>query len=100
MKSAIVVTSINDCTELLSGYLFNFAKYDHIVSVYVIPDVKTPPCDFQNFIICPTLQWQDDFLRGVGMDPDSIPRNSDNRRNCRVSDGSGRRRGGDRLHRR
>ena len=82
MKAAIVVTSINDCTELLNGYLANFAKYGREAKIYLIPDVKTPKQVLPDAVrYIPPLSSQHDFLKRVGFPPDDIPFNSDNRRN-------------------
>jgi hypothetical protein len=82
MKAAVVVTTIHDCTELLHGYLKNFAKYGHEVSFYVIPDRKTPAqLLWPKEVHGPTLQEQCEFLEKVHFDFDQIPFNSDNRRN-------------------
>lgn len=77
MKSAIVVTSIHDCTTLIEGYYKNIAKYGHDVSWYLIPDRKTPQQKL-NFV---SIEYQEEFLREVEFDPADIPWNSDNRRN-------------------
>src|SRR5713226_4324501 len=81
MKAAIVVTSINDCTELLNGYLANFAKYGSQAKIYMILDRKTPDQEVPNGIKTPGLMEQEEFLRKVGMIPRDIPFDSDNRRN-------------------
>lgn len=79
MKSAVVVTTIHDCKELVDGYLKNFAKYGHEVSFYVIPDCRTPAQLLPQGIKIPSLFEQCDFLEDVHF-PD-VPYNSDNRRN-------------------
>jgi Reversibly glycosylated polypeptide len=81
MKSAIVVTSINDCTELLMGYLGNFVKYGRKTIIYLIPDLKTPVFPIPECVRVPDLSAQKAFLRKVGFNADDIPFNSDNRRN-------------------
>ena len=81
MKAAIVVTSINDCTELLSGYLANFAKYGREAKIYLIPDKKTPSQKVHSGIEVPCIDRQIEFLRKVKFFPLDIPFNSDNRRN-------------------
>lgn len=81
MKSAIVVTSINDCTELLNGYLANFAKYGREAKIYLIPDQKTPQFQIPKGVHVPGGGEQVAFLEKIGMPPRKIPWNSDNRRN-------------------
>lgn len=81
MKSAIVLTSIHDCTELLNGYLANFAKYGRQCQIYLIPDLKTVAQNFPSCIKAPIFADQDGFLRNIEFRTDDIPRNSDNRRN-------------------
>jgi len=84
VKAAVVVTTVHDCRELLDGYLKNFSKYGHNVKnvkFYVIPDVKTPSFMFPSSVIVPEIGSQDYFLTYHGIDPNDIPRNSDNRRN-------------------
>jgi hypothetical protein len=81
MKAAIVVTSINDCTELLNGYLANFAKYGREAKIYVITDVKTPAILPPKGVIHRTLAEQFGFLQSIAFPLEDIPLNSDNRRN-------------------
>ena len=81
MKAAIVVTSINDCTELLNGYLANFAKYGREAKIYLIPDNKTPSQRVPSGVEVPSLDSQFDFLRSTRFHTLDIPTNSDNRRN-------------------
>jgi hypothetical protein len=81
VKAALVVTSINDCTELLNGYLANFAKYGRQAKIFLIPDKKTPKQELQHCAIVPTISGQQDFLSRVGFPYEDIPLNSDNRRN-------------------
>jgi hypothetical protein len=82
MRAAIVLTSINDCTELLDGYSRNFARYGRQASIILIPDRKT--IAYRNIpppIQVPCFDRQEKFLKDVGFIPDEIPWNSDNRRN-------------------
>jgi hypothetical protein len=84
MKASIVVTSINDCTELLNGYLSNFAKYGREASIYLIPDRKTPPQKIPKGIKFISFIEQERFLSKNKFPADwreDIPWNSDNRRN-------------------
>jgi hypothetical protein len=81
VKAAIVVTSINDCTELLNGYLANFAKYGREPKIYLIPDKKTPKQKLPKCIDIPSVVIQQDFLTRIGFHYENIPLNSDNRRN-------------------
>jgi len=81
VKAAVVVTTINDCRELLDGYLKNFSKYGHEVNFYLIPDVKTPKFTIPNAIHVPSDGQQTEFLEKIGFPPSDIPWNSDNRRN-------------------
>jgi Reversibly glycosylated polypeptide len=81
MKAAVVLTSIHDCTELLNGYLANFAKYGREASIYVITDVKTPAILPPKGVIHRTLIEQASFLQSIGFPVEDIPLNSDNRRN-------------------
>lgn len=84
MKSAVVVTTIHDCSALLDGYLRNFAEYGHDVhdvSFYMIPDKKTPNFRVRAAMIVPEEVQQEAFLDHVGISRADIPWNSDNRRN-------------------
>lgn len=81
MKAAIVLTSINDCTELLNGYLENLAKYGREANYYLIPDRKTPKQNPPNCVRIPGLQEQVNFLEKLGFPFPEIPVDSDNRRN-------------------
>lgn len=90
-KAALVMTTVNGI-GLLDGYRDNFEKHGHLddVTVYVIPDEKTPNDIYVECgrlikrglnVVCPSLSEQDDFLLWAGFPPALIPRNSDNRRN-------------------
>src|ERR1041384_674361 len=90
-KAAMVFTTIYD-PVLLDSYYENFLRYGHLddVQVIVVPDRKTPTAAFNRCsevaekgmrISCPTIDEQERFLRGVGMRPEAIPYDSDNRRN-------------------
>jgi hypothetical protein len=81
VKAALVLTSINHCSELLGGYLANFAKYGRKVSVILIPDVDTPNFDVPKGVKVPDLGEQGRFLEKLGFPFDEIPLHSDNRRN-------------------
>ena len=81
MKAAIVVTSINDCTELLNGYLANLSRFGREAKIYLIPDKKTPSQKVPSGVEVPSIDRQIEFLRGVNFFPLDIPFNSDNRRN-------------------
>jgi hypothetical protein len=81
MKSAIVLTSIHDCTELLNGYLANIAKYGHDTTIFLIPDRKTPKQNLPIEVKCPSIPDQENILIGFGFPHIDIPFNSDNRRN-------------------
>jgi hypothetical protein len=90
-KAALVLTTIFD-PVILDDYFRNFNRYGHVddVEVIVIPDRKTPhaaldTCDrLANEglkVICPSLEEQECYLKRIGLKPDLIPYNSDNRRN-------------------
>jgi hypothetical protein len=81
MKAAIVVTSINDCSQLLDGYLKNFAEHGREAQIYLIPDRKTPQQHLPTCVQVPDESWQTKVLKDVGFRPEDIPWNSDNRRN-------------------
>jgi hypothetical protein len=81
MKAAIVVTSIHDCTELLNGYLANFAKYGREATIYLITDTKTPAFFVPGGVKEVRGLEQVKFLDRIGFSRDDIPWNSDNRRN-------------------
>ena len=81
MKAAIVVTSINDSTELLNGYLANFAKYGRDTTIYLIVDRKTPKFRIPKGVVCPEFTTQIDFLNDSGFRSNDVAENSDNRRN-------------------
>jgi hypothetical protein len=91
LTATLVVTTIHELI-VLEDYLENFDQFDHLeqVSVYVIPDRRTPPAAYQRCqdlherglkIACPTLDEQENYLNKVGFPPELIPYNSDNRRN-------------------
>ncbi len=88
---ALVFTTIYD-TPILEAYYDNFARYGALesVDVFVIPDRKTPPGLLARIpelqrrglrLTCPTLTEQEDFLHRLGLSPDFIPYDTDNRRN-------------------
>jgi hypothetical protein len=79
VKAALVVTTVGDGV-VLDGYLENFARYGHEVTILAIPDEKTPGHPRHEELFVP-LAEQDEFLRKVGFGPEEVPRNSDNRRN-------------------
>ncbi len=90
-SAALVLTTISD-PVLLEQYYSNFVEFGHLeaASVFVIPDRKTPAKAFETCVglrarglrvSCPPLEEQDAFLKRVGMPPESVPYNSDNRRN-------------------
>jgi hypothetical protein len=91
LKAAIVTTTIYD-NDIIEGYFKNFQKYGRLdtAEVFVIPDRKTPARVYERCqelqsqglrVTCPTLEEQETFLYRVGLHPDDIPYNSDNRRN-------------------
>jgi hypothetical protein len=92
MRTAgLVFTTIFDA-RALRDYRRNFQRFGHLeqVDAFVIPDRKTPPTAFALSeemrdgglrTACPTLEAQEDFLKRIGMPPESIPFDSDNRRN-------------------
>ena len=91
MRAALVLTTIAD-PALLDLYASNFEEYGHLdrVSVFVIPDCKTPPeaaarCERQRArglkVACPSIEEQEAFLASIGLPPGFVPYNSDNRRN-------------------
>ncbi len=69
MKAAVVVTSIHECSELLDGFLANFAKYGREVTIHLIADRKTPPQKFPPTpdIQVPSFEEQEKFL--ASLDP-------------------------------
>jgi hypothetical protein len=81
VKSAIVLTSIYDCSQILAGYLENIAKYGHEVDIFLIVDKKTPQQQIPSSIKAPSFEEQDQFLKKIGFRPEDVPWNSDNRRN-------------------
>ena len=91
VKAALVLTTIFD-PKLLDDYLENFRAFGHLekVTVYVIPDRKTPQAAYDRChelnkkglkTICPTLEEQERYLEALGGMKEVIPYNSDNRRN-------------------
>jgi Reversibly glycosylated polypeptide len=90
-KATLVFTTIFD-PVLLDAYYANFARYGHLddVEVIVIPDRKTPQRAYSRCAeisakglrtICPTIDEQEKFLAGIGLGPEFVPYDSDNRRN-------------------
>ena len=90
-KAAMVVTTIYD-PVILDSYYENFQRFGHLddVEVIVVLDRKTPAAAFTRCaelaekgmrVSCPSIDEQERFLRGVGMRPEAIPYDSDNRRN-------------------
>lgn len=91
LKAGMVLTTIADPVVLESFYA-NFHAHGHLgqVTVYVIPDKKTPPSAYQRCedfrkrglsVVFPDFDEQESYLRKVGFPPHLIPYNSDNRRN-------------------
>ena len=91
IKASLVFTTIFD-PVVLETYYKNFESYGKLnqVQVIVIPDKKTPKETFvrcENLrkkgfdIVCPTIDEQEGFLKKIGLQPNFIPYNSDNRRN-------------------
>lgn len=89
--ATIVVTTIFDPC-LLDGYRDNLEHWGRLddVEVIVIPDKNTPHSAYRRCqdladkglkIQCPTIEEQEAFLTAVGINPQLIPYNSDNRRN-------------------
>jgi hypothetical protein len=89
--ATLVLTTIAD-PVILADYRNNFERYGHLddVDVVVIPDRKTPPAAFETCegmarqgmkVVCPTIEEQECYLKRIGLAPDIIPYNSDNRRN-------------------
>ncbi len=89
--TAIVATTIFE-PKFLAGFQQSVETAGRLdeVTVYVIPDHKTPSsvaeaaaaARDQGFRVhCPSLTEQDAFLKRVGAPTDFIPYNSDNRRN-------------------
>jgi hypothetical protein len=87
----MVFTTIFD-PILLDAYYENFAKFGHLdqVDVIVVPDRKTPERAYSRCAEmstmglrtkCPTIEKQEDFLKSIGLRSDTIPYDSDNRRN-------------------
>lgn len=87
----IVVTTIFE-PDWLEGYLANIRTHGHAdaVTIRIIADQKTPASVYQaarraadqGFSVdCPDLDEQERYLRRLGVPPDFIPWNTDNRRN-------------------
>jgi glycosyltransferase involved in cell wall biosynthesis len=92
MKACIVLTTIFD-PVVLDSYYRNFQRFGRLeqVEIIVVPDRKTPPAAWTRCqeishrglrADCPTLEAQEAFLKRVGLNPEFIPYNSDNRRNA------------------
>jgi hypothetical protein len=90
-RAALVLTTIF-AADALEEYCENFARFGHLddVEVIIIPDRKTPAATYERArgisgkglkVSCPTLDEQDQYLKKVGLTPDFVPSNSDNRRN-------------------
>jgi hypothetical protein len=91
MRACVVFTTIFD-PLVLKAYYRNFERFGHLdqVEIIVIPDRKTPEVAYARCremsrrgmrTLCPTLEEQETFLKSVGLSPEFIPYNSDNRRN-------------------
>jgi hypothetical protein len=91
LTASLVLTTVTD-PVLLQGYFDNLSSHGHLdqLRVIVIPDHKTPAAAFDRCaalhargmnVACPSLEEQDAYLFRLGLPPDFIPRNSDNRRN-------------------
>lgn len=89
--ATLVITTIYEA-EVLEAYHHNLEKFGHLehIEVVAIPDRKTPRavferarslCDRRLKVHCPTLEEQEVFLRSVGLPPELVPFDSDNRRN-------------------
>jgi hypothetical protein len=89
--ASLVLTTIND-SEVLDTYWNNFKTYGHAhqISVFAIPDRKTPTSFFEKCarlaergmkVECPSLEAQESYLERLGIPHSMIPWNSDNRRN-------------------
>src|SRR5882724_9741578 len=89
MKAAVVVTTINDCGELVSALHKNLETYGHLedTTLIIVPDLKTPTPswlldEFPGLqCIWFDLEEQDNFIESLGVKTDFIRRNSDHRRN-------------------
>ena len=90
-RATLVLTTIND-PALLMDYTENFKRYGHLdqIEVIVIPDEKTPAAAYERCralagqgvrILCPTIEEQEQYLTSIGLAPNAVPHNSDNRRN-------------------
>ena len=91
-KATMVFTTIFD-PVLLETYYENFRNFGRLddVEVIVIPDRKTPEQAYSRCAemsakglktVCPTIGEQEKFLAGVGLKPEFIPYDTDNRRNA------------------
>lgn len=91
VRASLVVTTIFE-PLVLKQYYENFKRYGRLeqVQVILIPDRKTPASAWQickelsvNGLRCqcPTLEEQQRYLRRIGLEPEMIPYDSDNRRN-------------------
>ena len=91
LRVTLVFTTIYGA-DVLGAYCRNFERYGHLhqVEVIVIPDRKTPLEAYHRArevnsrgmrTSCPEIEEQDAYLRRVGLAPELIPYNSDNRRN-------------------
>lgn len=91
LQAGLVLTTIAE-PVVLEGYYSNFVQHGHLqnVTVYVIPDKKTPASAHQRCedltqrgmkVVFPDFEAQESFLRKVGLSPELVPYNSDNRRN-------------------
>jgi Reversibly glycosylated polypeptide len=90
-SATLVLTSIFE-PKILEDYLCNFRTFGHLdqVQAIVIADRKTPQAAWQICrdacsaglrCHCPSLDEQEAFLRRVGIPSETIPYDSDNRRN-------------------
>jgi len=91
IKGAVVLTTIFD-PIVLESYFRNFETYGHLqdVRVFLIPDRKTPRSAFERCaslnrrgfpVTSPLIEEQESFLTRIGLPPELIPHDSDNRRN-------------------
>ena len=91
MKVAIVFTTIFD-NDIVEKLCQNIDKYGHTdeTTIIAIPDKKTPAAVYEACksyadkgfnVICPPVDQQDSFLSKVGLYPEFIPYNHENRRN-------------------
>jgi len=91
VKIAIVLTTIFD-RDIVEKLCLNIDKYQHIdkTTIIVIPDKKTPAVVYEKCksfsekgfsVLCPDIDQQNTFLEKVGLYPEFIPYNTENRRN-------------------